>query len=491
MTGRGSTRMLCAAIVATVIVGVLAACAGQTNRPSAVVANAGTLNGDRRCDSDIDGRWAWQWRQLGTTTWSSGGHSQLNCPADQRGDLAGYQWTATDQNAGRSGYQDRPPAAFNHKLTGLRANTTYQYRLLVDLKQPCDLRTPATCGDVFPVDSAGTPNGTSYDTLTTQPSCDDIQGASESLSAFASSNPAGTSTRRRVLCMRQGTQSIGQMSALKAWTTLTARGEPDGTKMPVVLNGNIAVLNRGGTLEDFRIVGCYYSSGCGTSRDKVIDVRNDDVVLRHLDITQRGGRNADSIQCVHIASDSRQLTGVRMEYSKSHSCGTESSGNHDHGLYCRDASGARIVGNWFYDNEGFGIQLYPNCDRAVAVGNVVAENGGACDVSGSTAVEYRNGFCGFSRENQYSVNNSSGENEGFFRPIHCGPTSGNKAVDMVLHDPSDSRDVTDCGSAMAMSGTLTLDPGFVNRGRYDFRMGNPYARAKLGVYAEIVPGPRW
>ena len=490
MTGRGSTRTVCAVMVAMLALAALAGCAGQTNRSSGVTTTSATLNGERRCAADIDGHWAWQWRQLGTTKWSSGGASQLDCPPDQRRDIAGYQWAATDQNAGKAGYQDRAAAKLSHNLTGLRADTSYQYRLLVDLKQPCDLRAPATCGDIFHVDGAGTPNGTSYDTLTTQPACDDIQGPSETLSAFVGANAAGTSTRQRILCMRQGTQNVGQVSGLKAWSTLTPRGQADGRKQPVVLHGNIALLNRGSTIEDFKIIGCYYGSGCNTSRDKTIDVRASDVALRHLEITQRGGRNGDAIQCVHLAADS-QLTGLRMEYSKSHSCGSESSGNHDHGLYCRDAVRPRIAGNWFYDNEGFGIQLYPNCDGAQAIGNVVAENGGACDVSGSTGVEYRNGFCGFSRENQFSVNNSSGENEGFFRPIHCGPTSGNKAVDMVLHDPSDSRGVTDCGSAMAMSGTLNLDPGFLNRGRYDFRMRNPFARAKLGVYAEIVPGPRW
>ena len=28
----------------------------------------------------------------------------------------------------------------------------------------------------------------------------------------------------------------------------------------------------------------------------------------------------------------------------------------------------RVTGNWFYDNEGFGVQMYPNCDGALAVG---------------------------------------------------------------------------------------------------------------------------
>jgi hypothetical protein len=204
---------------------------------------------------------------------------------------------------------------------------------------------------------------------------------------------------------------------------------------------------------------------------------------RHLEITQRGGRNHDVLQCVLI-DGGRQLTGVRLQLSKVHSCGSESSGNMEHGLYCSTALRPLIAGNWFYDNEGYGIQLYPNCDGAFVVGNVVAENGGSCDVDGgSISVAYVNGFCGFGREN---------DTRPVFPPIHCGTTSDSHAIDMVLYDPRSLQGTTDCwGGQLSSKGTLQIDPQFVNRGGYDFRMRNVFARAKLGIYAEIVPGPRW
>jgi hypothetical protein len=426
-------------VLAVLTLLALAGCASQTKRATGVAATTATLNGARQCVADVDTHWTWQWRELGTTTWSSGGASQLSCPS-----------------------QGVQAQAFGHRLSGLKPDTSYQYRLLIDFN---------------PVDSTGTVNGTRYDTLVTQPQCDDVQGAGESLSAFVASNPAGTAGDRRVLCVRQGSQNIGQMNGLKAWSTLTPRGEVDGTKQPAVLHGNIALGNRGATVEDLSIVGCYRQSGCGTDRDKTVDVRADDAVLRHLDITQKGGRNKDVVQCVLI-DGGRQLTGVRLQLSKVHSCGSESSGNMEHGLYCSSALRPLIAGNWFYDNEGYGIQLYPNCDGALAVGNVVAENGGACDVDGSTSVGYVGGFCGFGREN--------------FPPIHCGPTSGSQAIDMVLYDPRSASAATDCwGERLSSQGTLQIDPQFVNRGAYDFRMRNPFARAKLGIYAEIQPGPRW
>ena len=50
----------------------------------------------------------------------------------------------------------------------------------------------------------------------------------------------------------------------------------------------------------------------------------------------------------------------------------------------------------------------------------------------------------------------------------------------------------DCGPGqLKQSGTYNANPQFVDPARRDFRMRNPFARAKLGIYAEIVPGPRW
>ena len=284
-----------------------------------------------------------------------------------------------------------------------------------------------------------------------------------------------------MLCLRGGAQHIGQLNALKAWSTLTPRGEADGTKQAVMLIGNLGLGNRGATVEDVQVVGCYAQSGCAADRDKTVDVRASDVTLRHLDITQQGGRNRDVVQCVLIDGGA-QPTNVSLQHSKVHSCGSESSGNMEHGLYCSSALRPLIAGNWFYDNEGFGIQLYPNCDGALVIGNVVAENGGACDVDGSsTSAAYVSGFCGFSRENVTRT---------VFPPIHCGTTSSSQAIDMVLYDPRGG--TTDCGGVkLASKGTLNADPQFANRTGYDFRMGNPFARARLGIYAEIPPGPRW
>jgi hypothetical protein len=443
--GRGNAGLWATAIAILATL-ALAGCSTTTGGPSSVGPGSAVLHASLSCGANVNARWTWQWRELGTSAWQSGGAFQRTC--------------------------SRSFAGVSHRIDWLKPDTTYQYRLALDV------------GNGAPtawVDRNGTLNGTAWSTATTQPRCDDVQGAGEALRSFVASNPAGRKATRRVLCVRAGTQEIGQLNGLKAFTTLTPRGEANGTKQTAVLNGNVGVDQPGVTLEDMRIVGCYSQPGCGNDRNKTIDVRADETTLRHLDITQRNGRNADKLQCVLIAND-HPIVGVRIEFSRIHSCGSESSGNLEHGLYCSDARLPVIRGNWLYDNEGFGMQLYPDCDGAQAVGNVVADNGGACDVDQTSQAAYTNGFCGYARENPVRHD---------LPPIHCGPSSANRAVDMVLYDPA-ARGVTDCGpSTLAQTGTYNADPQFFDRGRYDFRMRNPFARAKLGLYAEIVPGPRW
>ena len=155
----------------------------------------------------------------------------------------------------------------------------------------------------------------------------------------------------------------------------------------------------------------------------------------------------------------------------------------EHGLYCSRAFRPVISGNWIYDNEGYGIQLYPNCDGALAAGNVVAENGGSCDVDGS------NGR-GLRRAASAASDGRTPRDRSSRRSTAARP-SGNRATDLVVFDPAGVPDVSDCGSKLSTSGTLRADPDFVNRAGYDFRMRNPLARAKLGMYADIMPGPRW
>src|SRR4051795_10078402 len=135
VTGRGPTRGLYACPLVLVLA-VVAGCSGHTGKASSVSANSATLNGARQCTAAVDGSWVWQWRELGTTPWKSGGASPQRCSSA----------------AAR-------PEAFSFRPGGLRPDTTYQYRLTVDPKLPCDLQhAPNECRDVYSLDSTGTVN---------------------------------------------------------------------------------------------------------------------------------------------------------------------------------------------------------------------------------------------------------------------------------------------------------------------------------------------
>ena len=175
---------------------------------------------------------------------------------------------------------------------------------------------------------------------------------------------------------------------------------------------------------------------------------------------------------------------MTLEFSKVHSCGQRVVGQPRARHLLLERAQAADLGNWIYDNEGYGIQLYPNCDGARWSGNVVAENGGACDVGRAPrAPRYLpNGFCGFGRENGTRP---------IFPPIHCGPTAATRRSTWSSSTrPARGRHRLR-RSKLGTSGTLERRPAVLNRAAYDFRMRNPFARAKLGIYAEIMPGPRW
>ena len=106
VSGRGPIRGRYACLLVLVLA-VLAGCSGHTGNASSVSATSATLNGARQCVSAVDGSWVWQWRELGTAPWKSGGASPQRCSSA----------------AGRA-------EAFSFRPAGLRPDTTYQLSLI-------------------------------------------------------------------------------------------------------------------------------------------------------------------------------------------------------------------------------------------------------------------------------------------------------------------------------------------------------------------------
>ena len=112
------------AVVAVLAV-FFAGCATQTKAPTSVSSTTAVFNGALNCGASFEGRWSYQWRELGSRAWSNGPGIQLSCP--------------------------RRVQSLAYPVSGLKPDTTYEYRLVLDLGRRCDFHTPSTCKDVASV----------------------------------------------------------------------------------------------------------------------------------------------------------------------------------------------------------------------------------------------------------------------------------------------------------------------------------------------------
>jgi hypothetical protein len=468
---------------------LVAACGGQTTGATNVGQTTATLTASGWCDPNDAGRIYWEVRKVGSSSWQRQYHDFDGRVLPQGGSKV--QTTQCGSRLPASG-----SASLSQVIDGLTPGASYQYRV--------GFRFTSNNGDAW-TDSTGAvgPSDANavYHSFTTQP-CDDTQGASETLAAFIASNPAGTSGDPQLLCVRGGTQTIG-LVAPKAYQTI--KGVSDNT-----LRGNVNIANTGVTLEDLKLEGCFATAGCspGSAQNKVVMVNGSGATLRYDDISQQGGKGAQDMQCIQVGEEPQggpniRPTGVVIENSRIHACGVENGQfgpDHDHAIYCQNAAAPKFVGNWLYDAEGWGFHFYFNCDDSVIDGNMNAENGNSCvlgvidGVDTTSNAHFRYGFCGFSRQHVTSGNPGASNED----PIHCeagSPPVNGDTLDMVLYDP-EAPGVTDCGSQLAQTNTLTADPGFVDRdgsdGTYDLRPTTTAAKEHTGLrYAENIPGPSW
>ena len=204
------------------------------------------LNGVLSCSADVDGRWAWQWRELGTRAWTSGGGVQVDCP-----------------------HRVMP---LSYRATGLKPDTTYEYRMLVDVGRRCDLNAPSTCRDVASIDGTGRLNGTSWSTMTTQPRCDDVQAAGESLAHFVDLGPRGHAGRPQGALppRRDPGHRTGERHPRVGDPHAAGRAQRDQADLCADRQHRPRPPRR--RARGRRVKGCYGSAGCSGSRDKVVDV---------------------------------------------------------------------------------------------------------------------------------------------------------------------------------------------------------------------------
>lgn len=453
---------------------VLAACGGHTTGATNITATSADLTAVGHCDNPDEGRAFVQYRVAGTSNWTR-----------QYLDGDGRVFPQTGSKQQTDPCPSRTPSSGESPLSetveGLRPGTQYEYMVgfLFSSNGAAGTRDSNEDGDADEID-----------TFTTT-ACDDTQGATQTAQQFVdeSGNRDGTASDPDVLCLRSGSQNLTGSQELEPHANQYIVGQGPNT----TLNGNIEVTpsNTNVTLENFKIVGCNTTCPAGVfDVNKVIHADANGTRLRYLDISQKGGLNSGEFQNCVIVGDSspNKVTGFELQNSKSHDCGDDNDpigNNHDHGIYCGWASSPKIIGNWFYRNEGFGIQLYPDCDNVLVEGNMIANNGWSITYAGegsshSDAGQFKYNVAGYTYETGSSR-----------APISCYmPGTTATAVDNVLYDPNYAG-TTNCGSALSQTNTLNASPAFENLGANDLNVTGASAIERVGLkYAENVPGPK-
>ena len=100
-------------------------------------------------------------------------------------------------------------------------------------------------------------------------------------------------------------------------------------------------------------------------------INGDNVVFRDNDVTNR-----HTTICFLLGSvEWGRARGTVIERNRIHNCGEMPPTNHHHGIYVEYSDGARITGNWIYDNADRGVQLFPDAQDTYVARNVIDGNG--------------------------------------------------------------------------------------------------------------------
>ena len=114
-----------------------------------------------------------------------------------------------------------------------------------------------------------------------------------------------------------------------------------------------------------------YLDGRNRARLPSPTVNGNNIVFRDNDVTTR-----HTTICFVLGSDRwGRARGTVIERNRIHNCGEMPPTNHHHGIYVEASHGARIVGNWIYDNADRGVQLFPDAQRTYVARNVIDGNG--------------------------------------------------------------------------------------------------------------------
>jgi hypothetical protein len=149
------------------------------------------------------------------------------------------------------------------------------------------------------------------------------------------------------------------------------RGAPTGLRSApgerALVRGRLHVANSANHV----VIRALHLDGRNRARLPSPTVNGNDIVFRENDVTTR-----HTTICFLLGSKEwGRALGTVIERNRIHDCGELPPTNHHHGIYVEASSGARITGNWIYDNADRGVQLFPDARRTYVARNVIDGNG--------------------------------------------------------------------------------------------------------------------
>jgi parallel beta-helix repeat protein len=214
------------------------------------------------------------------------------------------------------------------------------------------------------------------------------------------------------------------------------------------------------------------ANGGGTPSPQV---NGDRITFRNNEVT-----NGNTGICFLLGGSFERFGRARdalLERNRIHHCGRLPATGHDHGIYVEGSDNARIVDNFIYANADWGVHLYPDGDNSYVAYNVIDGNGAGLIFAGEDA--------GGEYTRPYSSDNNLVERNIITNSIDRynieswwgGPVGvGNLARENCAWNGA-LGNIDLRGGGFVAYANLFVDPLYVDRAHYDFRLqpGSPCA----------------